>query len=185
MTSCNAVADPDLQVRGEAGGRSKKLFFPPFGPQFGPKIREGLKSIFLENVSVQHTAVIQLLTPWNTAEWRYLADGTSLGNWLTSITDHVLEVILKLRISSKSPREVEYPANTSKYPGPCTMECPNRATWLTVTLGCDKSASTFLQRPAPTVRVWLQSGPVKPLVQTQWPSVCELKLNTLLITIMK
>ena len=49
---CNvpASADPDLQIRGGSGhpdpeirgmGRSKKIFFRPFGPQFGPKIRGG------------------------------------------------------------------------------------------------------------------------------------------------
>ena len=50
---CNvpASADPDLQIRGGGGGhpdpdirgmgRSKKIFFRPFGPQFGPKIRGG------------------------------------------------------------------------------------------------------------------------------------------------
>ena len=50
---CNvpASADPDLQIRGGGGGsghpdpeiigvgRSKKNFFRPLGPQFGPKIR--------------------------------------------------------------------------------------------------------------------------------------------------
>ena len=47
---CNvpASADPDLQIRGGGGhpdpeikgmGRSKKIFFPPFGPQFGPEVR--------------------------------------------------------------------------------------------------------------------------------------------------
>ena len=34
-----AVADPDLQVRGERGGGSQKNLFPLFGPQCGLKIR--------------------------------------------------------------------------------------------------------------------------------------------------
>ena len=33
-----AVANPDIQIR--AGGQSPKVFFRPFGPQFGLKIRE-------------------------------------------------------------------------------------------------------------------------------------------------
>ena len=44
------VTDPDLQIRGEGGGAviqtlrkgvavSKKIFFRPFAPQFGLKIR--------------------------------------------------------------------------------------------------------------------------------------------------
>ena len=33
-----AVTDPDLEIR-EAGRSSKKIF-RPFGPQFGPKLRE-------------------------------------------------------------------------------------------------------------------------------------------------
>ena len=42
-----SMADPDLQIRGQGGGPPdpdpglQKVFFRPFGPQFGLKIRGG------------------------------------------------------------------------------------------------------------------------------------------------
>ena len=52
MFTLYPVVDPDLQIRGGgvgAGhpdpemrmGAALKIFFPPFGPQFSPKIRGG------------------------------------------------------------------------------------------------------------------------------------------------
>ena len=35
-----AVLDPDLEIR-DGGGSLQKKFFPPFGPQFGLKLRGG------------------------------------------------------------------------------------------------------------------------------------------------
>ena len=37
ILKARAAADPDLQIRG--GGGLKKIFFRPFGPHLGPKIK--------------------------------------------------------------------------------------------------------------------------------------------------
>ena len=45
-----SMADPDLQIRGQGGGPPdpdpglQKVFFRPFGPQFGLKIRGGARA---------------------------------------------------------------------------------------------------------------------------------------------